>query len=144
MTTLSDFEALVPQDHGLVTVATTRADGSIQASVVNAGVLDHPVTGERVVGFVSRVDSRKVGNLAARPTCSVVIRAGWQWVGVEGPASIIGPDDVPAGVDLPALLRAVFTAAGGTHEDWDEFDRVMRDERRGAIFVTPTRVYANG
>ena len=32
-------------DHGLAVIATTRADGSVQASVVNAGVLDHPVTG---------------------------------------------------------------------------------------------------
>jgi len=34
-----------PED-GLVVVATIRTDGSAQASVVNAGVLDHPVTGE--------------------------------------------------------------------------------------------------
>jgi len=144
MTTLTDFAALVPQDHGLVPVSTARADGTIQVSVVNAGVMDHPVTGERVVAFVARSGTRKLANLAERPSCSVVIRAGWQWVGVEGEASSIGPDAVPDGIDLPALLRAVFTAAGGTHEDWDEYDRVMRDERRAAVFVTPTRIYSNG
>jgi PPOX class probable F420-dependent enzyme len=144
MTTLTDFAALVPEDHGLVTVSTTRADGTIQVSVVNAGVLDHPVTGEPVVAFVARSGTRKLTNLAARPACSVVIRAGWQWVGVEGTASVIGPDDVGPEVGLPALLRAVFTAAGGSHEDWDEFDRVMREERRAAVFVAPTRIYSNG
>jgi p-hydroxybenzoate 3-monooxygenase len=35
--------------------------------------------------------------------------------------------------------RAVFTGAGGTHDDWDEYDRVMAAERRTAILVTPDR-----
>ncbi len=42
---LSPFGALVPLDHGLVVVSTARADGTIQSSVVNAGVLEHPVGG---------------------------------------------------------------------------------------------------
>ena len=36
---------LVAADHGLAIVATTRADGSVHASLVNAGVLDDPLTG---------------------------------------------------------------------------------------------------
>ena len=44
---------------------------------------------------------------------------------------------------LRLLLREVFTAAGGTHDDWDAYDRVMREERRTAVLVTPTRVYGN-
>ena len=44
---------------------------------------------------------------------------------------------------LPALLRDVFTAAGGTHDDWAEYDRVMAAERRAAVLVTPTRIYGN-
>ncbi len=40
---------------------------------------------------------------------------------------------------LPGLLRDVFAAAGGTHADWDEFDRVMAAERRAAVLVEPTR-----
>ena len=47
MTTLDDAAALGARDSGLVVVATTRADGTVQASVVNAGVMAHPVTGER-------------------------------------------------------------------------------------------------
>jgi hypothetical protein len=41
------------------------------------------------------------------------------------------------------LLREVFSAAGGTHDDWDEYDRAMREERRTVVLVTPTRVYSN-
>lgn len=41
------------------------------------------------------------------------------------------------------LLRNVFTAAGGTHDDWDTYDRVMREEGRVAVLISPTRVYSN-
>ena len=34
-------------EHGLAVVATTRADGTVHASVVNAGVLDDPLLGVR-------------------------------------------------------------------------------------------------
>jgi len=37
----------------------------------------------------------------------------------------------------------VFTACGGTHDDWNEYDRVMA-EQRTAVLVTPTRIYSNG
>ena len=84
--------------------------------------------------------------MRADPTIAVVARAGWQWAAVEGSAELIGPDDPHSEVDdehLRMLLRDVFTAAGGTHDDWNAYDRVMRDERRTAVFVTPTRVYTN-
>jgi hypothetical protein len=38
----------------------------------------------------------------------------------------------------------VFKAAGGTHDDWDEYDRVMASERRAAVFIAAQRVYSNG
>jgi hypothetical protein len=41
------------------------------------------------------------------------------------------------------LRREVFTAAGGTHDDWDEYDRVMAAEKRAVVLVTPTRIYSN-
>src|SRR5438067_1481652 len=124
MADLADFAALVPADHGLVVVSTTRADGTVQSSVVNAGVLDHPVTGRRVVGLVAAGSSRRLVNLRARPRLTLVLRAGWRWVGVEGGVDLVGPDDAFDGVDaerLRMLLRDIFTAAGGTHEDWDKY-----------------------
>ena len=147
MSDLTGFSRLVPLDHGLVVVSTARADGSIQSSVVNAGVLDHPVTGQPVVGFVSAGTSRRLANLRERPRATIVIRAGWSWAGVEGPTELAGPDDPLEAVDgerLRLLLREIFTAAGGTHEDWDEYDRVMADERRVAVLVQPERTYGNG
>jgi PPOX class probable F420-dependent enzyme len=143
---LSPFEALVPLDHGLCVVVTRRSDLTPQSSVVNAGVLAHPLTGLPVVGFVAAGRSRKLVHLRADPTISVVIRAGWQWVAVDGRAELIGPDDPHPDVDderLRLLLREIFTAAGGTHDDWDTYDRVMQEERRTAVLVVPGRVYSN-
>ncbi|MFC4855715.1 TIGR03618 family F420-dependent PPOX class oxidoreductase [Actinophytocola glycyrrhizae] len=143
---LSAFTELVPLDHGLCVVSTLRQDGSVHSSVVNAGVLPHPQTGEPVVGLVAMGGSRKLRHLRADPRTTVVARAGWQWAAVEGTAEIIGPDDPHPDVDDAAtktLLRAVFQAAGGTHDDWDTYDRVMAEDRRAAVLVTPRRVYTN-
>ena len=38
---------------------------------------------------------------------------------------------------LRLLLREIFTAAGGTHEDFDVYDRVMAAERRAAVADHP-------
>jgi PPOX class probable F420-dependent enzyme len=146
MADLAAFARLVSMDRGLCVVSTLRADSTMQASVVNAGVLDHPVTGTPMVGFVARGGTHKLANLRARPQVTVVGRTGWQWMAVEGTAELIGPDDPRDGVDaerLRLLLREVFTAAGGTHDDWDTYDRTMAEERRTAVLVTPTRVYTN-
>jgi len=143
---IDDVRDLARRDHGLAVVVTQRGDSSPQASVANAGVLDHPVDGEPVVGLVARGGTRKHANLRARPRATVVFRAGWEWVAVEGPVQLAGPDDALVGFDadgVPRLLRDVFTAAGGTHDDWDEYDRVMAEERRVAVLVRPERVYSN-
>jgi PPOX class probable F420-dependent enzyme len=137
---------LARRDHGLAVIVTQRPDGSPQTSLTNAGVLAHPLSGDAVVGIVVRGDTRKRSNLRRRPRATVVFRAGWEWVAVEGPVDLAGPDDLLAGVGpdrVPQLLRDVFSAAGGTHEDWDEFDRVMAAERRLAVLVHPERVYSN-
>ena len=146
MSGLEAFTQLVPGDHGLCVVSTLRKDGTIQSSVVNAGVLAHPVTGAQVVGLVARGGTRKLANLRERPNASVVVRAGWSWAAVEGPAELAGPDDPLPGADserLRLLLREIFTAAGGTHDDWPAYDRVMAEERRTAVLVTPRRVSTN-
>jgi PPOX class probable F420-dependent enzyme len=145
MTTLRDVVDIAGQDQFLAVVSTLRADGTIQSSVVNAGVLAHPVGGADVVGFAT-YGRAKLGNLRVRPQLSITFRAGWRWVTVEGQAELIGPDDPHAGIDaegLRLLLREVFSAAGGTHEDWDAYDRTMVEERRTVVLVSPSRLYSS-
>ena len=146
MSDLSDVKQLVALDHGLSVIVTLRPDHTPQTSVVNAGVMPHPLSGAEVVAFVAAGRARKLAHLRADPTITVVVRAGWQWVAIEGRAELIGPDDRHPDVDdepLRMLLREVFTAAGGTHDDWETYDRVMREERRTAVLVTPQRIYSN-
>jgi hypothetical protein len=146
MTDLSEFARLVAGESGLCVVSTKRADHTIQSSVVNGGILDHPFTGVPVVGFVTRGETLKLSHLRRRPSATIVVRVGWDWAAAEGQVDLFGPDDPVPGFDaerLRLLLRAVFTAAGGTHEDWDGYDVVMAHERRAAVLLTPDRVYSN-
>src|SRR5580658_9288408 len=144
MIDIEPFARLVSGDHGLAVVALALPDGTAHASVTNAGVLPHPVTGETVVGVVARGDSRKLRHLRVHPRATVVLRAGWTWSAVEGPVELAGPDDPLPGVDaerLRLLLREIFTAAGGTHDDWPTYDQVMATERRVAVLVSPERIH---
>ena len=147
MTDLADFTRVTSADHNFCVIATTRGDGTVQASVVSAGVMSHPANGTEVVVCVALGSSRKLANLRARPAATVVASAGGAWVTVEGRAEAIGPDDPSPGVDeeaLRLLLRDAFRAAGGEHDDWDAYDRVMIEERRTVVVITPQRVYSNG
>jgi hypothetical protein len=122
-----------------------RKDGRVAASVVNAGVLPHPVTQLPVVGLVAR-GLRKLDNLRNDHRATIVARVGWRWAAVEGDAEIFGPDDPYPEVDaerLRLLLREVFVAAGGTHDDWHEYDQVMLNERSAAVLIVPRRTYTN-
>jgi PPOX class probable F420-dependent enzyme len=146
VTDIAEFRKLIGGDHGLVVVSTLRENGTIASSVVNAGVLAHPVTGDPVVGMVIQGGARKLEHLRARPRATVAIRVGWQWATAEGPVELAGPADPLPGVNAERarlLLREIFTAAGGTHEDFDEYDRVMLAEGRTAVLVRPERVYSS-
>ncbi|MFN0074095.1 MAG: pyridoxamine 5'-phosphate oxidase family protein [Chloroflexota bacterium] len=145
-TKLALVRELAGADGGRAVLATARADGSVQASVVTAGVAEHPISRLPMVAFVCRGNAVKLRNLRRDPRGTIVFRSGGRWVTVEGATSIIGPDDPADGFDLgalPTLLRDVFTAIGGTHDDWSAYDRVMAEERRAAVFLELERVYTN-
>ena len=146
MTTLNEAWSLARDESGLTIVSTLRADLTIQSSLVNTGVLAHPDSGGPVLAFVT-YGKVKLANLRARPQITAAFRSGWQWATVEGTAELAGPEDPRPWLDqerLRLLLREIFTAAGGTHDDWDAYDRVMAEQRRAAVFVEPKRVYSNG
>lgn len=147
MEALERARALGAKEDGLAVMVTTRADGSPVASVVNAGVLNHPVTGDPVVGFVARGGTRKLANLRRRPRATVVFRSGWEWVAIEGDAELAGPDDSLDGLtsaEVPGLLRAVYAVAvGGRSEEWAGLDATMAAEGHTAVLIRPTRVYSN-
>ena len=131
MTDLSVFAELVPLDHGLCVLSTLRGDGSVQAWVVNAGVLPHPLTGAQVVGLVAAGGARKLQLLRADPRATIA----------PGPAGNGQPSREPRRSSVRTIRTRTstprpcgsacgtsFAAAGGSHDDWDTLDRVMADD----------------
>jgi hypothetical protein len=59
---------------------------------------------------------------------------------VEGKARLRTWDDTDPDT-MRRLLREIYVAAGGTHDDWETYDRVMRQERRAAVVIVPERIY---
>jgi PPOX class probable F420-dependent enzyme len=145
MTSLDDAARLGAKEHGLAVISTLRADGTIQCSVVNAGVLRHPLLEAPVLAFVT-YGKVKLANVRARPQLTATFRSGWEWAAVEGTAQLVGPDNPHPEIDadrLRLLLRETFEAAGGRHDNWAEYDRVMLEQRRTVVLVEPVRVYGN-
>ena len=145
---LGRVRVLAAQEAGLAVIVTSRADGSAHASVVNAGVIDHPLSGDPVVGFVVQGGARrKLVNLRARPVATVVFRSGWDWVAVEGRVDLIGPDDPSVGFaaeDVRRVFHEIYVAAiGGTAQDWAVRDDEIEREHHTAVLVRPTRIYPN-
>src|SRR5246500_5933619 len=92
MTTLDDAVALAAAESGLAVISTVRADGTVQASLVNVGLLPHPASGEPSLGFTT-YGKVKLANLRARPQLAITFKSGWQWATVEGRAELARPDD---------------------------------------------------
>jgi hypothetical protein len=138
---------LSARESGLAVAVTLRVDGSAHASVVNAGVLDDPITGHVVIGFVVRGDARKLTFIRSRPQVTVVFRSGWEWVSIEGSARLLGPDDENPLVDdaaVPDLIHRVYAAAvGGAPDEWEYLDDMFAAERHTVVLVSPLRVYSN-
>jgi len=117
---------------------------SVQATA--DGYFTAAATNFNVVGFVAIGGSSKLLYLRAWPIATIVVRVGREWVAVEGETTLIGPQDPDPRLsewDRKQLLRDVFSAAGGTHDDWDAYDRAMAEEGRTVVLISPGRMYTN-
>jgi PPOX class probable F420-dependent enzyme len=144
---LGVVQELIAGERGLASLAVSRPDGTVQATVVNAGLLESPFDRTPVVGVVVRSAAAKVRFMRRNPYAAVTFRVAWRWATVEGSVTLVGPDDPQPGVDaerLRVLLREVYVACGGTHDDFEEFDRVMAAERRLVVLVSTGRILTNG
>lgn len=143
---LARINELGRRDHFLAVAVTQRRSGEPAASVVNAGVVDHPLTGEPVVAFVARGRTAKLTHLRRTPRATLVFRAEWEWIGVSGSVELAGPDDPLAGIDaerLRLLLRDIYHAAGGIHPDLAAYDAEMVADRRTAVLIAPEHFSGN-
>ena len=138
---------LVAADQGLAVVSTTRPDGTVQL-VPRERRRVRPSADEPARRGPRRPRRGLQAQAAGRRRPGQRRLPGGLGVGFGGgpgrhhrprPSVRRGP-----GRPDPQLLRDIFTAAGSTHDDWAEYDRVMADERRTAVFVSPARITTNG
>ena len=112
-------------------LATTRADGRPQMSLVTGGQI---ADGRLVIAtYPSRV---KVGNIRKNSDASIAVMGDEfndAWVQIDGDAEVI---DMP---DAAEMLVEYFRCISGEHGDWDEYRQAMTDQGKCAIVVTPTR-----
>ena len=131
----SDALPFLEQEHSSI-VSTVGRSGLLQSTIVRAGPY------ESGMAFVVRGGTIKLANLKRDNRCTVlVVKPDWsRFATIEGRAETRRWDDTDH-EELRMLLRRVFSAAGGTHDNWEEFDRVMREEQRAVVLVTCDRVY---
>ena len=146
MATLDTVRSYLTEEDGLAVVSTVQADDTVLSSVVNCGLIDHPVTHESRLAFVSLGGAARLGHIRAGSHVTIAIRRGWNWVAVTGPAELVGPHDNARELDaehIRILLRDIYTAAGGHHDDWDTYDQTLRDQARTAVLITPAHIRGN-
>ncbi len=146
MPNMEEVRKFLSSETGLATVSTVQKDGRVLSSIVNCGVIEHPIIDAPCVAFVSAGHAARLDHIRRGSQVTVAIRRGWAWRSVTGVANLIGPHSLPenfSSEDLRLLLREVFESAGGIHEDWDEYDRVMSTEERVVVLVSPERILGN-
>ena len=146
MSNIEEVKKFLSSETGLATVSTVQKDGRVLSSIVNCGVIDHPGNNSPCVAFVSAAHAARLNHIRRGSEMTVAIRRGWSWRSVTGSTDLLGPQDLSEefnSEDLRLLLREVFESAGGTHEDWDEYDRVMSEEKRVVVLVAPQRILGN-
>ena len=146
MLVLEDVRQFLASETGLATISTTQNDGRVLSSIANCGIVQNPLTGTDCVALVSAGKAARLGHVRRGSEVTIAIRRGWNWLAVTGAADLIGPSDPAAGIDAEALrllLREIYKAAGGTHDDFEEYDRTMIKDRRTAVLVDPVRIIGN-
>ncbi len=112
-------------------LATTRADGRPQMSLVTGGML--PDARLAVATYPERA---KALNARRNPNVSVAVIGddfNSAWVQIDGTAEVL---DMPeAGDTFVEYYRAI----SGEHPDWDEYRQAMADQGKCIIVIEPTR-----
>jgi PPOX class probable F420-dependent enzyme len=128
-----DIEAaldFVRENHRAV-LATRRADGNPQMSPITAGV-----DRQGRVTISSRETAIKTKNARRDPSVSLVVFTDGffgPWIQVDGSVEV---------VSLPEAMEQLvdyYRAISGEHPDWDEYRRVMAEEQRVILAITPAR-----
>jgi PPOX class probable F420-dependent enzyme len=119
-------------------ITTYQANGAAHSSVVVCGAYQG-----HAAFVIVRGASVKARNLRRDPRCTVLaVTADWRsWVTVEGEAQLFDYNNTEA-ERMRVMLREVYRACGDKdHPDWEEYDRVIRQQNAVVVLVRPQRVY---
>lgn len=112
-------------------LATTRADGRPQLSLVTGGLI-----ADGRLAIATYPERVKAKNAAKDPRVSVGIMGdefNSAWVQVDGDAVV---HHLPEALDG---LVEYFRSISGEHPDWDEYREAMREQGKCVILIEPTR-----
>jgi PPOX class probable F420-dependent enzyme len=115
------------RDHHRAVLVTRRADGSLQASPILAGL-----DGEGRAIVSTSETTAKARNLRRDPRATLCVlndRFFGAWIQIDGPAEIVGlPEAMEPLVDY-------YLRVAGEHTDWAEYRAAMVRERRCLIRI---------
>ena len=126
----SGLDAFVEGRHKWV-LATTRADGRPQLSMVTGGM-----TADGLLAISTYPSRAKARNVRRNPLVSVAVMGeefNDAWVQVDGSAHVL---DMPEAADA---FEAYYRCFSGEHPDWDEYRQAMVDQGKCMILIEPTR-----
>lgn len=136
---IDDLAPLLAQNQ-VVNFSTYRRDGRQQMSLVTVGRVGD------ALAFTTRQRNAKYANLMRDPRCAMMVMSPdlRAYAVLDGDAQVVGAHNTDADT-LRATLRDVYRAsAGKEHPNWDEYDAAMTEQKRVAILLAPTRMYAHG
>jgi PPOX class probable F420-dependent enzyme len=120
-------------------LATIKRDGRPQMSNVN--FFFNPDT---LQAKVSVVDGRaKVANVRREPRVSMLVASddGWSYAVLEGTVELSAVAAAPDDATVDELVEVYRCIRGEEHPDWEEYRRVMVDDRRLVLRLAVERVY---
>jgi PPOX class probable F420-dependent enzyme len=126
----AELTGLLADRHQWV-LATTRADGRPQMSLVTGGM-----TADGRLAVSTYPQRAKAKNVRRNPLVSIAVMGddfGSAWIQIDGDAEVI---DMPEACDA---FVEYFRSIGGEHDDWDEYRQAMADQGKCMILVEPTR-----
>jgi PPOX class probable F420-dependent enzyme len=122
--------AFVRDKHRWV-LATTRADGRPQLSLVTGGM-----TAAGRLAVSTYPQRAKARNARRDPDVSVLVMGpdfAHEWVQVDGTAAVL---DLPEAGDA---FVDYYRSISGEHPDWDEYRQAMARQGKCMIVIEPTR-----
>jgi PPOX class probable F420-dependent enzyme len=108
-------------------LATTRADGRPQMSLVTGGL-----TADGLLAVSTYPERKKAKNVRRNPAVSVLVMGAdfnSPWCQVDGDARVL---DMPEAVEG---LVEYYRCISGEHPDWDEYREAMRRQDKSLIRV---------